>query len=188
MADPYEIPNQADISGVRDLRVVPAARQLLDRAHVRPEARPEHLPGRAGRTRRCRRWPTSSPSTPPTRTSRSSTARPSSRPPSSSTRAPAAPTPCGTWRTARRTSALTRGGLDAVFNGPDGIGRNRRRLRRDPVPAEPRRGRPGQGRLPEHRRARRLRLSSRRRRTVREFNPAPFGVTFSGPRVQRADA
>jgi hypothetical protein len=52
--------------------------------------------------------------------------------------------------------ALTRTGLDAVYNGPDGIQGRRRTTSTRSLSAEPRRGRTCQGGLPEHRRARRI--------------------------------
>jgi hypothetical protein len=52
--------------------------------------------------------------------------------------------------------ALTRTGLDAVYNGPDGIQGDGRRFRRDTLSAESRRGRTCQSGLPQHRRAGRI--------------------------------
>ena len=78
--------------------------------------------------------------------------------------------------------ALTRTGLDAVFDGPDGMRGTRRRLRRDPVSAEPRGRGSGQGRLPEHRRARGLRSPGGSRR-----QPHALRGDVLGTPVQRAE-
>ena len=120
VADPYEIPNQAAISAFGICVVVPAARQLLDGADVRPEAGPQQLPGhspeRAGpyaerhhrlQQRARRRRAQVRPGHLPRRRPARHQPRQRGHPRYLADRA--------------QDLALTRTGLDAVFDGPDGI-------------------------------------------------------------------
>ena len=77
---------------------------------------------------------------------------------------------------------------------PSSTGRTGKRARETistrSLPSELRRRRTGQGRLPEHRRSRRLRAGRAEPAAAGRVRPepVPFGVTFSGPRVQRTEA